>query len=271
MTNRFHLRNWTGQRALMWGQGILRQVNLRIHKAKLRYRYTRNTLGALNERVLMEEERAQREMVHNFADVEEGGIVTFRVVALGESWQMLSWIWYTAKASREPTGTELVEVVQGICTMRRWRKDTVLVEEEIRRTIVYGYWAAAKWESRGPVQASVIDEVLAEGLQAYVAEQAAREKKTSAVFVGQGSRTGNPNVWPIGRNVIGTQELYAGVSWGISYGGGQFEPGNLQHNKKNTQATDKLLAHEYFDQLLKWTNLLFWTFAPMLAMGGGLR
>jgi hypothetical protein len=37
MTNRFRLRHCTGQRMLTRGQGILRQVNLKIHKAKLRY------------------------------------------------------------------------------------------------------------------------------------------------------------------------------------------------------------------------------------------
>ncbi|KAJ7736387.1 hypothetical protein DFH07DRAFT_753516, partial [Mycena maculata] len=44
MTNRYRLRNCTGQRALTRGQGVLRQVNMKIHKAKLRYRYARNAL-----------------------------------------------------------------------------------------------------------------------------------------------------------------------------------------------------------------------------------
>jgi hypothetical protein len=34
MTNRFRLRHCTGQRMLTRGQGILRQINLKIHKAK---------------------------------------------------------------------------------------------------------------------------------------------------------------------------------------------------------------------------------------------
>ncbi|KAJ7018022.1 hypothetical protein C8F04DRAFT_1278428 [Mycena alexandri] len=45
MTNRFWLRNSTGQRALTRGQGVLRQNNVRIHKAKLRYRYAQNALS----------------------------------------------------------------------------------------------------------------------------------------------------------------------------------------------------------------------------------
>lgn len=129
MTNRFRLRNCTGQRALTRGQGVLRQVNMKIHKAKLRYRYARNVLSrlkahgpwerelqvlqdvdvrALNERALTDEERMQREAVHDLRDVEEGGISAYGVVALGESRRTLSWIWYTAKKG-EPTEVELVE------------------------------------------------------------------------------------------------------------------------------------------------------------------
>jgi hypothetical protein len=47
MTNRYRLRHCTGQRMLTRGQGVLRQVNLKIHKAKLRYRYARNALMRL--------------------------------------------------------------------------------------------------------------------------------------------------------------------------------------------------------------------------------
>jgi hypothetical protein len=45
VTNRFRLRHC--RRMLTRGQGILRQINLRIHKAKLRYRFARNALVQL--------------------------------------------------------------------------------------------------------------------------------------------------------------------------------------------------------------------------------
>lgn len=130
MTNRFRLRHCTGQRMLTRGQGVLRQINLKIHKAKLRYRYARNALmrlkshgpwekelrvledsdvRALNERALTAEEAEQRKSIHDYEDIaEEGGVAAFGVVALGESRRTLSWIWYTAK-SAEPTEAELVE------------------------------------------------------------------------------------------------------------------------------------------------------------------
>ncbi|KAJ7908415.1 hypothetical protein B0H13DRAFT_2331399 [Mycena leptocephala] len=207
MTNRFRLRNWTGQRVLTRGQGILCQVNLRIHKAKLRYRYARNALlrlldhgpwerklqvlkdkdmRALNERALTEEERSQRKAVHELADaIEEGGVASFGVVALGESRRMLSWIWYATKTSDDPMEAELVEALcvewcKAYARTHRWCEDTVLVEEEMGCTIEYGHSAAAQWESRASMWVGVVDAALAEGLLAYAAEQAAHERETCA-------------------------------------------------------------------------------------------
>ncbi|KAJ7753122.1 hypothetical protein DFH07DRAFT_774254 [Mycena maculata] len=204
MTNRFRLRNCTGQRALTRGQGVLRQLNLRIHKAKLRYRYARNALlrlighgawekelevladedvRALNDRALMEEERAQRGAVHDFNEAEEGGVATFGVVALGEGSRTLSWIWYVKKAG-EPQEEDLVEALRvewckAYARMCRWHEDTVLVEEEMRRTIAYGYWSATKWIWRGGGgQRSDVDAALGEGLRAYALEQSGRELQT---------------------------------------------------------------------------------------------
>jgi hypothetical protein len=112
------------------GQGILRQINVKIHKAKIHYRYVRNALKrlkgdgpwekelavledsdvhALNERALTEEEAEQRQAVHDYEEIaEEGGVAAFGVVALGEGRRTLSWIWYSARPE-EPTEAELVE------------------------------------------------------------------------------------------------------------------------------------------------------------------
>ncbi|KAJ7857226.1 hypothetical protein B0H13DRAFT_1641044 [Mycena leptocephala] len=203
MTNRYRIHHATGQRALTRGQGLLRQNNLRIHKAKLRYRYVRNALSrlrgngeweqvlrvldeddvwALNEQALMEEERAQRETVHDLRDVEEGGMQMYGVVALGESRRTLLWIWYTVKAG-DPTEQELVEALRVewckvYARMHRWYEDVVLVEEEMGRTIQYGYWEAGEWLERSVVRQGTVDSVLAEGLKAYALEQTHREVKT---------------------------------------------------------------------------------------------
>jgi hypothetical protein len=127
MTNRFRLRHCTGQRMLTRGQGLLRQVDVGIHKAKLHYRYARNALTRLkghgvwerelqvlqdnDVRALTAEEAAQRESVHDYGGVvvtEEGGIAALGTVALGEGKRTLSWIWYTARVD-DLTEAELVE------------------------------------------------------------------------------------------------------------------------------------------------------------------
>jgi hypothetical protein len=59
--------------------------------------------------------------------------------------------------------------------MRRWREDVVLVEEEMRRTIEYGYWQAWEWSSRAGTRAGGVDNKLLEGLTAYAQEQEHRE------------------------------------------------------------------------------------------------
>ncbi|KAJ6576737.1 hypothetical protein B0H10DRAFT_1836766, partial [Mycena sp. CBHHK59/15] len=214
MTNRFRLRHCTGQRMLTRGQGVLRQINLRIHRAKVRYRYARNALirlkdhgpwekelqvledsdvRALNERALTAEEAAQRKSVHDFEDagvvVQEGGVAALGAVAAGESKRTLSWIWYTATKD-DPTEKELyssilmsfpslrVEWCKAYARMRRWHEDVVLVEEEMHRTIEYGYWSAVEWVRRIPQRAEDVSAELLEGLTAYGREQEARELKT---------------------------------------------------------------------------------------------
>ncbi|KAF8151201.1 hypothetical protein K438DRAFT_1623891 [Mycena galopus ATCC 62051] len=204
MTNRFRLRHCTGQRMLTRGQGILRHINLKIHKAKLRYRYARNAIKrlrgdgpwemelkiledsdvrALNERALTAEEAEQRKAIHDYEEVaEEGGVAAFGVVALGESRRTLSWIWYQAKAE-DPTEAELVEALRvewckAYARMRRWHEDVVLVEEEMRRTIEYGYWSAGTWATREERRARTVEPELQEGLAAYAREQQWREIET---------------------------------------------------------------------------------------------
>ncbi|KAJ7017033.1 hypothetical protein C8F04DRAFT_1406340 [Mycena alexandri] len=61
------------------------------------------------------------------------------------------------------------------------------------------------------------------------------------------------------------QEPYPSVARGVSYGGGQTEPGCLLNNAANTKVTDRFLRDIRFQRLVKWANLLFFLFAPLLA------
>ncbi|KAJ7475078.1 hypothetical protein B0H11DRAFT_2158575 [Mycena galericulata] len=136
VTNRFKVKNVTGQRANTRAQGIQHQVDVRIHAAKLRYRYSREAYArlvgsgtweatlrvlndedvrALNERAMTQQERSEEERLREgglLNELEHGGVVAAGVVVTGEGHRTLSWIWYQggsemmgdtehAKAARE--------------------------------------------------------------------------------------------------------------------------------------------------------------------------
>jgi hypothetical protein len=128
-TMKFKIRNWAGQRALTRGQGILRQINIKMHASKLRYRWARQALlklkdhgewekrlqvlgeddvRALNERALTDEEKAERDQLREAGQVpDEGGIAVYNDVVSGETHRTLSWIWYgVSKKKRDKEGEE---------------------------------------------------------------------------------------------------------------------------------------------------------------------
>ncbi|KAJ7437712.1 hypothetical protein FB451DRAFT_1193107 [Mycena latifolia] len=197
------LRNLTGQQALTRGQGVLQQINVRIHKAKLCYRYARNAvlrlrghgpwekvlqaledkdIRALNEHAMTEEEVARRQVLKELGEVVEGGIEELEARTGGETQRTLSWIWYTAKPT-DPEEQELVEALRvewckAYAWLRRWTEDVVLVEEEMRQTIEFGYWAAAEWQLRASRRTGEVSKEVREGLVAYAREQSKREVDT---------------------------------------------------------------------------------------------
>ncbi|KAF8209732.1 hypothetical protein K438DRAFT_1571533 [Mycena galopus ATCC 62051] len=195
MTNRFKIRNWTGQRALTRGQGILRQINIKIHAAKLRYRYARQALLKLkghgdwekNFRVLADDD-------HLGALGSASGLVATGAVALGEGNRTLSWIWYAASAAEAAGMNDAklhealrVEWCKAYSRRNRWREELVLVEEEMRRTIEFGRVVEQQWRERATARtvmlgapAQRLDDAVREGARAYALEQADRERRTYA-------------------------------------------------------------------------------------------
>ncbi|KAJ7023225.1 hypothetical protein C8F04DRAFT_970391 [Mycena alexandri] len=246
-TTRFKVRNWSGQRVLTRGQGILRQINLKIHGNKLRYRYARQALlklkghgaweeefkvlteddvRALNERALTEEEKASREHLRMAGEVpEEGGIAALGDVVSGETHRHLSWIWY-AVSKKEGEDERLhealrVEWCKAYLRSRRWREELVLVEEEMRRTIEYGDWARRRWLTRATARTVLLGKSeamsaeVAEGVRAYALEQADREQRTNEELRVQWADTSARRAISAGRKSAG--------SAGDCGGGGQGE------------------------------------------------
>ncbi|KAJ7026917.1 hypothetical protein C8F04DRAFT_965833 [Mycena alexandri] len=208
-TKKFKVRNWSGQRALTRGQGILRHINIKIHASKLRYRYARQAvlklkghgewedklrvladedILALNERALTDEEKEERARLEAAGHVvEEGGISAVGDVVTGETHRSLSWIWYgvSAKNGDEKLHEALrVEWCKAYSRSKRWREELVLLEEEMRRTIEFGRWAEKRWVARASARTvmlgktAAISPEVAEGVSAYALEHADRERRT---------------------------------------------------------------------------------------------
>lgn len=68
-----------------------------------------------------------------------------------------------------------IEWTKAHARAERWREELILLEEEMRRVLVFCQWKAEWWDRRQQMRAEV-DSELAEGLAAYAKEQAARER-----------------------------------------------------------------------------------------------
>ncbi|KAJ7067733.1 hypothetical protein B0H15DRAFT_794124 [Mycena belliarum] len=212
VTNCFKIENITGQRTNTRAQGIQHQIDLKIHASKVRYRYAREAyatlagpgpwanllqvLGdedvrALNERALTAEEKAEEERMRDGGFLNElasGGVAAAGVVVTGEGRRTLSWIWYTGAAGgmgeREQSAAAnealRAEWCKGKARAARWREEIILLEEEMRRSIVSSQYMASTWEQRASLRAATEPEggeelpaELAEGLAGYAFEHAA--------------------------------------------------------------------------------------------------
>ncbi|KAJ6456814.1 hypothetical protein C8R47DRAFT_1227696 [Mycena vitilis] len=208
MTNRYHLRNYTGQGMMTKGQGILRLINVRIHIAKLRYRFARSALlvlqdhgeweerlrvlndddvRALNECALTAEEKAQNAHWAEIGGaVIEGGIARASGVARGEGSHTLSWIWYTVGAGGEDESNPKfydalrVEWTKAYCRAKRYAEDVRVLQAEMQRTLAFGVTESGVWDGLAEEELEGASAELTEGRRAYAAEHAATERKTCA-------------------------------------------------------------------------------------------
>ncbi|KAJ6522923.1 hypothetical protein DFH09DRAFT_1096882 [Mycena vulgaris] len=198
MTNRYKLRNFTGQGMMTKGQGILQLINVKIHMAKLRYRYARAALlvlrghglwvdrlrvlndddvRTLKERALMVEEKAQNEHWAELGGaVMEGGVARAAGLAAGDGAHTLSWIWYTVGVTADEEDPRLhdalrVEWSKAYCRARRYNEEAR--EWEALANIKLSDRLLEREDSEG---------ALVEGRRAYAVEHAETERETCAML-----------------------------------------------------------------------------------------
>lgn len=75
-----------------------------------------------------------------------------------------------------------VEWTKAKCRVDRWEEEVVLLDEEMRRVLVYCAWKADWWKETGQRARTVESPVLHEGIQAYAAQQAHQEYSMAENF-----------------------------------------------------------------------------------------
>jgi hypothetical protein len=164
---------------------------------------------ALNEREMTAQEKEDIRRVRQRAgvvmDTDEVGTerVVATVAAVGEGLRRPSWIWFSGggqegvndpltRAGEFPLVYFWYDLLMGVAALRvewakamaradRWEEDVVLLDEEMRRILVFCYWKAAWWMEQVPLREGVSGP-LAEGLRAYAEEQADMERRIHSVW-----------------------------------------------------------------------------------------
>ncbi|KAJ7687465.1 hypothetical protein B0H14DRAFT_2653830 [Mycena olivaceomarginata] len=172
-TNRYKLHNYTGQGLMTKGQGILRQINVRIHIAKLALPVLLGGAGSasgtwrLGRSVCLKKSSGP---ISGGATI-EGGLRAQQVVASGEGSHTLSWIWYQVGAG-EGENDECLEQalrVEWCKALARstWKKCVARSRMGKPRQCSGKIWVAAELPGASAE--------VTEGRCAYAAEQAATE------------------------------------------------------------------------------------------------
>ncbi|KAF7974572.1 hypothetical protein HWV62_11944 [Athelia sp. TMB] len=189
--SKWRVKNVSGQRTGTCTRSLQHVIDMKVADAKTRYRRSREALLALrgkgswethlqelhnddvrslNERLMTEHERIQRDPVNHEAldgvPVED---------ALGDGKRSLSWIWIQFRGADEnsPEMVEALRVEWAKCRARssRWKEELMLLKEEMRCVLKFGEWKECWWTARISMRAEQ-DEALMEGLRAYALEHA---------------------------------------------------------------------------------------------------
>jgi hypothetical protein len=163
----------TGNRAATRMRTLYNRFNLRTQRCAARYRMARTALLILNPGGPWQ----SRLQVLKDADIrgpgkEDGG--------LGNSRFEPSWIWLVPRVSSAPDMGDSekilddslqVEWSKSHARKERWEEEVLLVEEEMRRVILYHNWHGQWWRSRGACRSDV-DSPILHGVAAYAEKQA---------------------------------------------------------------------------------------------------
>ncbi|TRM56615.1 hypothetical protein BD626DRAFT_551464 [Schizophyllum amplum] len=195
----FKNKNSVGNKANTRAQSVLREIDLKIHQGAQRYRRHRRAYLALRGGGAWEEELKELKDTDirflNERDQEDqlrrqGLLLTLApasvplqgAVAAGEGRRTLSWIWLHSNPDSETASDTVVEALgveycRAKARARRWHEEIILLEEEMRRALVYCTWMSTSWEARASQRTTPMTSALTEGLRAYAFDQSHMWKK----------------------------------------------------------------------------------------------
>ncbi|RXW12428.1 hypothetical protein EST38_g13424 [Candolleomyces aberdarensis] len=164
-------------------RSLYNRIQTKVTKAEMRYHVARAALvtldpnGAWSSRLHILKPDDIRGPGKDPEDISNGRYI-------------MSWIWLVPRARSEGPdelkGEDLdeslrVEWVKSRARVQRWEEEFLLVQEEMRRSVVYLRWKADWWKGRAALPAFKADDI-AHGISAYAAKQAALCRQLAARF-----------------------------------------------------------------------------------------
>ena len=183
-----------GQRANTRSRTLISNIEDRITKFVQRYRAAYNALTRLDPTGTWKEtflELTDRDNRGPGKEEYECG--------LGDGSYELSWIWLTNSRARDAGGSkgdgetgaseeEVNDVMRVHWTtsrarMKRWAEEVDLLQEEMRRVVVFLQWKAEDWLSKRDVRSATAPPSVQSGLQAYARKQADTHHNLAVSFL----------------------------------------------------------------------------------------
>ncbi|KAH8102763.1 hypothetical protein DFH11DRAFT_1735402 [Phellopilus nigrolimitatus] len=171
----FKKLNNVGQRENTRARSVIVQFTGKIELIAERYRAARAALKRLDPDGEWEN-RLQPLLSKDVRGIDEDEDVNKKKSKRSEGRREISWIW-TRMRSNEGGDAEIdagirVEWAKAQARAERWREETVLVVEEMRRTLEYCDWKAAWWREQAALRIVSEDPTLTSGLHACAEKQA---------------------------------------------------------------------------------------------------
>jgi hypothetical protein len=173
-----------GQRANTRSRSLISSVDDRITKFVQRYR------AAYNALIRLDPTGTWQEMFLELKDQDNRGPGKEECErGLGDGSYELSWIWLSNPRTRDTSGTQAgdeggasqeevndvmrVHWTTSYARAQRWTEEVDLLQEEMRRVVMFLQWKAEDWLAKQDVRLATATPSIQSGLRAYARKQAA--------------------------------------------------------------------------------------------------